>query len=89
MVEAMLSGVIPLLPADKEHHLCTLVSHGESGFLCTAPEEFGQCARLLEKDSALRVRMSERAHALAEQQFCNAEQHRECWRRLFYGPAAR
>lgn len=88
VVEAMLTGAIPLVPAGEEHHLQSLVSHGACGFVCSGPEEFGSYARRLEADPAMRRSFSQEAHAYAKREFCNAEAHRESWRRLFYRTAA-
>jgi len=84
-VEAMLTGAVPLVPADRRHHLHALVPHGEAGFHCDSQEEFGHYARLLEEDPVLRLRMSRRAREWAETKLCNADEHRALWRRVFYG----
>jgi glycosyltransferase involved in cell wall biosynthesis len=88
VVEAMLSGAVPLVPEGEEHHLRSLVAHGETGFICADRAAFGQYARLLESEPERRRQMAQRARAVAENHLCDAEQHRQSWRRLFYGPAA-
>jgi glycosyltransferase involved in cell wall biosynthesis len=85
VVEAMLCGVIPLIPADPRHHLHLLVPHGTAGFHCASREEFGHYARLLEEDRELRVRMAREARRHAEEVLCCAEEHLEQWRMVFAG----
>ena len=85
VVEAMLTGVVPLIPADKRHHLHALVPHGEAGFHCANQAEFGHYARLLERDEKLRLQMSRRAREWAETRLCNAAEHLALWRRVFHG----
>ncbi len=87
VVEAMLTGAVPLVPADRRHHLHALVPHGQAGFHCATRAEFGHYARRLEADDALRLKMSRQARAWAEKKLCNTEEHRERWRRLFHGGA--
>ena len=86
VVEAMLSGAIPLVPDGEEHHLRNLIADGETGFLCASEAEFGRKARWLESHPEVRLQMSERARTMAERRFCKAEDHLDVWRRLFYGP---
>jgi glycosyltransferase involved in cell wall biosynthesis len=83
VVEAMLCGAVPLVPADPRHHLHRLVPHGEAGFHCACREDFGHYARLLETDIALRDRMSRAARRFAEQQLCNVSDHLSRWRMVF------
>jgi glycosyltransferase involved in cell wall biosynthesis len=86
VVEAMLSGAVPLLPSGEEHHLQSLIAPGETGFACANPAEFGQVARELENDEAWRLRIARQARAGAERDLCNAEQHRAAWRQVFEHP---
>jgi hypothetical protein len=82
VVEAMLSGVVPLVPGDQEQHWHTLVTHGETGFICADTAAFGRYARLLEAQPQLRWQMSRQACVAAQKQLCNEEQHLQAWRRL-------
>lgn len=83
VVEAMLSGAVPLVPRGGGHHLENLVAHGVSGFLCSSQEEFGHYARLLQKDSLLLGDLSAAARKDACLRHCHAETHRAQWRRVF------
>lgn len=85
VVEAMLTGAVPLVPAGMEHHLHNLVPHGEGGFHCASAADYGRYARLLEEDDALRDRLAHQARAFAERSLCNEAEHLEQWRRLFHG----
>jgi glycosyltransferase involved in cell wall biosynthesis len=89
VVEAMLSGAVPLVPAGREHHLQSLVTHGETGFVCESPADFGEQARRLESDPDLRLDLAQQARAEAEKCLCDAEQQKAAWRRLFYGGLSR
>jgi glycosyltransferase involved in cell wall biosynthesis len=83
IVEAMLSGVVPLLPASPNHHLRNLVKHGESGFLCENDDDFGKYARLLENDPQLLAACSRRACEDAVTRLCAAPEHIRLWENAF------
>jgi glycosyltransferase involved in cell wall biosynthesis len=83
IVEAMLSGVVPLLPAGTRHHLRNLVKHGESGFLCENDEDFGKYARILENDRQLLANCSRRAREDAVTRLCAAPEHIRLWEKAF------
>lgn len=83
VVEAMLCGVVPLVPRGGGHHLEHLVEHGVSGFLCSSPEEFAGYARALQEDPALLRRLSFGARADACRRHCHTESHRRLWRMVF------
>ncbi len=82
IVEAMLTGVVPLIQAGKGH-LEELVVHGETGFVCESREDFGHYARLLERDRDLRRKLSVAARDYAVTQLCDEEEHRRLWRVVF------
>lgn len=83
VVEAMLCGVVPLVPAGPEHHLEQLVPHGMGGFVCNGREDFGTYARQLQDDPALLQRMSLGAREWASQVLCRASDHLALWHRVF------
>lgn len=79
VVEAMLSGLPVLIPADRRHHLHELVPHGVAGFHCETRGDWerGMCCLT---DPAMRERMGRAAAANARRVLCNAEEHRAVWR---------
>jgi glycosyltransferase involved in cell wall biosynthesis len=79
IVEAMLSGVVPLVPGSPNHHLRNLVKHGESGFLCADDDDFGKYARMLENDPQLLADCSRRARQDAVTRLCSAPEHIRLW----------
>jgi glycosyltransferase involved in cell wall biosynthesis len=83
VVEAMLSGVVPLLPDSADHHLRNLVRHGESGFLCRSAEEYGHYARMLDQDRALLCQCAHQARADALSRHCSAADHLAYWENAF------
>ena len=83
VVEAMLTGAIPILSADPRHHLRNLITDGVSGFLCATRDEFGARCRQLQQDTELRCRMSRQAREYAVEEHCNEAQHLELWSRVF------
>jgi glycosyltransferase involved in cell wall biosynthesis len=83
VVEAMLSGAVPILPDSGDHHLHNLVIHGHSGFLCRSADEFGEYARLLDHDRELLLRCSRNAREDAVHRHCNAAAHRRYWEAAF------
>ncbi len=85
VVEAMLTGAIPIVPRGGGHHFDQLVPHGKAGFLCSSRAEFGRYARMLEKDPALCAKVSRGARHHAAEVLNNAEMHRGWWDLLFKG----
>ena len=85
VVEAMLTGAVPLVTAHPRHHLQHLVPHGVGGFLCGPPSEWREQAQRLQGDAVLRQKMSHAAREFAVQELCNARQHRAAWREVFEG----
>jgi len=83
VVEAMLTGAVPIVPADRRHHLHHLITHGESGFLCETRADFARWTQLLANDTALRDRMSLAARAHAVGKLCDPDEHRRLWRLVF------
>ena len=83
IVEAMLCGVVPLLPADPKHHLRNLVTHRESGFLCANDADYGKYARMLEDDPRLLAQCSRRAREDAVNRLCAAPEHIRLWENAF------
>ena len=83
VVEAMLSGVVPVVPRGGGHHLERLVNHGVSGFLCSSEEEFGKHVRALQEDRGLLARLSAGAREDACGRHCHAAAHLSLWQRVF------
>lgn len=83
VVEAMLCGVIPIVPRGGGHHLENLIHHGVSGFLCDDEADYGRWARALHDDPELRRRLSAGAREDACTRHCNPETHLSLWRRVF------
>lgn len=83
VVEAMLTGAVPIVPADRRHHLHHLITHGESGFLCETRADFAKWTQLLANDTALRDRMSRAARAHAVVKLCDPDEHRRMWHLVF------
>lgn len=85
VVEAMLTGAIPLVPAGGGHHLDQLVPHEKVGFLCHSRADFGRYARMLEKDHALCAKLSRAARRHAATVLNDPDEHRALWELLFSG----
>lgn len=79
VVEAMLTGLPVLIPADRRHHLHELVPHGVAGFHCTAREDWARAMQAL-TNKETRQRMGRAAASYARRVLCNAEEHRAVWR---------
>ncbi len=81
VVEAMLTGCIPLVPAG--HHLEHLFTHGETGYVCRDFLEYQAHARSLQENPRRRREMARavREHALTAH--CSMEEHRKIWLELF------
>ncbi len=84
VVEAMLTGAIPLVPAGREHHLHKLIAHGKSGFLCRHRADFARYATYLQDRPAVRARISRQCRQWAVRRLCNARAHIQVWNELFH-----
>lgn len=85
VVEAMLSGVIPLVPRGGGHHLENLIEHGKSGFLCRHRDDFARFARYLQDHPLVRARISRQCRQRAVRSLCNLRSHLRVWEVLFHG----
>jgi glycosyltransferase involved in cell wall biosynthesis len=81
MVEAMLTGAIPLVPPG--HHLENLIVPGSSGFVCHDFLEYQGHARRLYEDYPLRRRLAFQCRQHAEHELCNAAEHLKVWQEVF------
>jgi glycosyltransferase involved in cell wall biosynthesis len=80
VVDAMLTGAVPLVPRGGGHHLENLVPHGVAGFLCAGPEEYREHVARLRADAAWRKKLSRAARRHAEHELCNRAEHLRVWR---------
>ena len=85
VVEAMLTGAIPLVPRGGGHHLENLVEHGKSGFLCRNRAEFARYARYLQDHPGVRFRMSRQCRETAVRRWCDVRSHLRAWDKVFHG----
>ena len=83
VVEAMLTGAVPLVPGHPRHHLRHIVPHGVGGFLCSTNDDWREHAQRLQADAALRKKMALAAREFAVEELCNARKHRAAWREVF------
>ena len=83
VVEAMLTGAVPLVTAHPRHHLKHLVPQGVGGFLCSTKAEWREHAQRLQADDSLRKKMAKAAREFAVEELCNARKHRAAWREVF------
>jgi glycosyltransferase involved in cell wall biosynthesis len=83
VVEAMLTGAVPLVTGHPRHHLKHLVPQGLGGFLCSTPEDWREHAQRLQQDGALRKKISKAGRRWAKRELCDAAQHRKVWRGVF------
>lgn len=77
VVEAMLTGAVPVVPAGHQFH--KLMVHGESGFICDEFREFKAAVRELYENYRYRMKISRQAAQYARENLCNPEQHRKKW----------
>lgn len=85
VVEAMLTGAVPLIPRGGGHHLDKLIAHGRSGFLCRDRAEFSQYARHLEIHPEQRWAVSRECRRWAIRRHCAVRAHLKLWDALFHG----
>lgn len=77
VVEGMLTGAVPVVPAGHQFH--KLMVHGESGFICKEFREFKAVVRELYENYQFRMKISRQAATYARERLCNAEEHRKKW----------
>jgi glycosyltransferase involved in cell wall biosynthesis len=77
VVEAMLTGCVPIVPAGHQFH--KLISNGETGFVCRRFDEFRDSVRELYENYGLRKRISLAGAEYAREIICNREAHRRLW----------
>lgn len=77
VVEAMLTGCPPLVPAGHQFH--KLLVHGDSGYICDSFDEWKGAVQRLYFDYAFRVQMGKRSSDYARTVHCEPETHRERW----------
>ena len=77
VVEAMLTGCVPVVP--KGHQFHKLMVHGESGFICQEYREFKAVTRELYENYEFRLKISRQCAAHAREHLCNPEEHRKAW----------
>lgn len=77
VVEAMLTGCPPLVPAG--HHFQNLMVSGESGYICGPYEEWQAAVDELFNSYSHRQKMSRFCSEYARETHCQTEIHRERW----------
>lgn len=77
VVEAMLTGCVPVVPAGHQFH--NLMVSGESGFICTEYREFRAVVRELYANYPWRMKVGRQAAEHARACLCNPEAHRKIW----------
>jgi glycosyltransferase involved in cell wall biosynthesis len=77
VVEAMLTGAVPVVPA--RHQFEKLLVHGESGFICGDYRKWKAAVRALHADYPLRMKVNRQASAHAREHLCKPEEHRRRW----------
>jgi glycosyltransferase involved in cell wall biosynthesis len=86
VVEAMLTGAVPLVPAGGRHHLESLVQHQKTGFICQSRADYARFAQYLEQHPVKRHRIARAARAFAVRYLCNVSTHLRRWDKVFHGP---
>ncbi len=77
VVEAMLTGCVPVVPAGHQFH--KLLVHGESGFICQEYREYKACVRELYANHPFRRKISRQCAEHARARLCDPEAHRRTW----------
>jgi glycosyltransferase involved in cell wall biosynthesis len=81
VVEAMLTGCIPLVPAG--HHFEQLIIDGETGFVCRDFLDYQEHAQALRANPRRRQDMARAAREHSVAAHCSIEAHRRMWLELF------
>lgn len=79
VVEAMLTGAVPVLPADTRHHFVRLAPHILTSAQCPAPQHWREQVQCLAERRELRHAVSKLAATFAHEELCDAAMHRASW----------
>ena len=79
VVEAMLTGAVPVLPADTRHHFVRLAPHILTSAQCPAPRHWREQVQLLAERRDIRRAVSNLAATFAREELCDAAKHRASW----------
>lgn len=82
-LEALAAGV-PVI-ADNTGGWPEMIRHGETGFLCNAPEEFSQYANRLAEDEPLRMQIGSAGRTALETELADPESLLASWGQLLAG----
>jgi len=77
VVEAMLTGCVPVVPAGHQFH--KLMVDGESGFICQEYSQFKAIVRELYENYRFRMKISHQCAEYAREHLCNPDVHRRIW----------
>jgi glycosyltransferase involved in cell wall biosynthesis len=77
VVEAMLTGCVPVVPTGHQFH--KLMVHGESGFICQQYSEWKTVVRELYENHKYRIQIARQAAEHARTKLCNPDEHRRIW----------
>lgn len=77
VVEAMLSGAVPVVPAGHQFH--NLIVSGETGYICSNFREFQAVVRELYENYPWRTKLSRQAADYARERLCNPDDHQRTW----------
>ncbi len=77
VVEAMLTGAIPLVPTG--HNFDALMESGSTGYICNSFDAFFEAANRLYSDIRFRRKVSVDCADYARKKICNPDTHRKLW----------
>ncbi len=77
VVEAMLTGCVPVVPAG--HQFETFMESGQTGFIFRAYHEVKAIMHELNENYALRKMLGQQCAEHARENLCNADKHRAIW----------
>lgn len=83
VVEAMLTGCIPLLPTG--HAFEEFITSGDSGFICFDAAGYRAALKTLYQDVGVRSAISRRASEVAREVICSPRRHRDIWLEALFG----
>ena len=78
VVEAMLTGCVPVVPDGHQFH--KFIAHSQTGFICSRFCDYRDCVRELCRNYALRRTVGLNASEFARLEICDPHKHREVWR---------